>query len=30
MFGATIFYTPQEKLPVPLRVQNGRVVGPTV
>jgi hypothetical protein len=30
MFGATVFYTPEQKLPVPLRVERGRAVGPAV
>ena len=30
MFGATVFYIPQQKLPVPLRVKNGRGVAPAV
>ena len=28
MFGATVFYTPARKLPVPIRVERGRAVGP--
>jgi hypothetical protein len=28
MFGSTIFYTPDAKLPEPFRVENGRNVGP--
>jgi hypothetical protein len=27
MFGGTVFYTPQEKLPRPLEVENGRLLG---
>jgi hypothetical protein len=30
MFGATIFYTPDASLPVPIRVENGRAVPPAV
>ncbi len=30
MFGSTVFYTPERKLPVPLRVERGRAVGPAV
>ena len=30
MFGATVFYTPERKLPVPIRVERGRAVGPAV
>jgi hypothetical protein len=30
MFGATVFYTPDRKMPVPLRVERGRAVGPAV